>query len=453
MTKIWASAAYRVAFTYSAAFALAILLLGLAVYYAADADFRNQQDVGVAEESAGLFREYGEGGMPDLTSAVAEREAMNPADGYHYAVFDGAGHRVAGSLPILRPDVGARDIQITDEKEGPEAVRALVSALPRGARLVVAIDSEAVERIDETILSLFAAAFVSVIALGIVGALLLGGYLRQRLARISGTAQAIMPGDLARRIPVSARGDEFDQLAIALNAMLDRIEQLLENLRQVSSDVAHDLRTPLARLRNQIESALDGPGDPQSQRSQRPALKRALAQSDNLLALFAAILRISEVESGALKRHFARVDVSQLAGDLADSYTPAVLDGGRTLTASIMPGLATLGDRELIAQAAINLLDNAQRHTRAGTAISIEVTTNGNGISLAVADNGPGVAARDRTLITRRFARLEASRTTPGHGLGLNLVAAIAAAHGGTLAIEDNHPGLRVTLLLPKLPA
>ncbi|MEI6644316.1 MAG: HAMP domain-containing sensor histidine kinase [Novosphingobium sp.] len=450
MTRIWASAAYRVAFTYSAAFALAILLLGLAVYYAADADFRNQQDVGIAEESAGLFREYGEGGMPDLTSAVTERETMNPADGYHYAVFDAAGHRVAGSLPIPRPNVGARDIQLTDAKEGPEAVRALVSALPKGARLVVSIDSEAVERIDETILSLFGAAFVSVIALGIVGALLLGGYLRQRLARISGTAQAIMPGDLAGRIPVSARGDEFDQLAIALNAMLDRIEQLLENLRQVSSDVAHDLRTPLARLRNQIESALDGPGDPQSQ---RPALKRALAQSDDLLALFSAILRISEVESGALKRHFARVDVSELAGDLADSYMPAVLDGSRTLTASIMPGLVVQGDRELIAQAAINLLDNAQRHTPEGTAIAIEVTTIGKDIALAVTDTGPGVAAADRPLITRRFARLEASRTTPGHGLGLNLVAAIAAAHGGTLAIEDNHPGLRVTLLLPKLPA
>lgn len=450
MTRLWASAAYRIAFTYSAAFALAILVLGLAVYYAADADFRNAQDVGIAEESASLLREYDEGGMPDLTSAVAEREAMNPAGGYHYAVFDVAGHRLAGSLPIKRPDVGAREIQLTDATEGPEAVRALVSALPKGARMVVAIDSEAVERIDETILSLFAAAFLSVIAFGVVGALLLGGYLRQRLSRISGTAQAIMPGDLARRIPVSARGDEFDQLAIALNAMLDRIEQLLENLRQVSSDVAHDLRTPLARLRNQIESVLDGPGDLQTH---RPALKRALAQSDDLLALFAAILRIAEVESGALKRHFARVDLSELVGDLADSYTPAVLDGGRTLTASIMPGLALLGDRELIAQAAINLLDNAQRHTPTGTAIAFEISAKGNSIAMVVADNGPGVAAEHRALITRRFARLEASRTTPGHGLGLNLVAAIAAAHGGSLAIDDNHPGLRVTLLLPKLAA
>ncbi|MBX9885485.1 MAG: HAMP domain-containing protein, partial [Novosphingobium sp.] len=254
MTRMVASAAYRIAFTYSAAFALAILLLGVAVFYAADADFRNQQDIGIAEEATGLVREFDEGGISDLAAAVAKREAMNPPDGYHYAVFDAAGRRVAGSLSIAMPKVGAQDIPFVDPKEGPDIARALVRALPGDTRLAVAIDSEGVERIDRTVLTLFAAAFVLILVLGVIGALLLGGYLRQRLARISGTAQAIVTGDLAPRMPVSARGDEFDQLAIALNAMLDRIAALLGNLRQVSSDVAHDLRTPLARLRNQIES-------------------------------------------------------------------------------------------------------------------------------------------------------------------------------------------------------
>lgn len=450
MTRLWNSAAYRIAFTYSAAFALATLLLGVAVYYAADADFRRQQDVGIAEEAAGLMREFDEGGLPDLADAIAKRQASNPRDGYHYAAFDAAGRRIAGSLAVTRPGPGAQDIMIADPTEGPESIRAMVRALPGGARLVVAIDSEAVERIDQMIFALFATAFVLVVALGVAGALLLGGYLRRRLARISGTSQAIMAGDMARRIPVSPREDEFDQLAIALNAMLDRIAQLLDNLRQVSSDVAHDLRTPLARLRSQIESTLDGIGDPQSH---RPALKRALAQSDDLLALFAAILRISEIESGALKRHFAPVDLSDLAADLADSYAPAVTDGGRSLTAHIIPGLAIKGDRELIAQATINLLDNAQRHTPPGTAIAIAVRPAGDKVALTVTDNGPGVAAADRPLIARRFARLESSRTTPGHGLGLNLVAAIAAAHDGSLIIDDNQPGLRVTLILPRLMA
>lgn len=443
-----ASAAYRIAFTYSAAFALAILLLGVVVYYAADADFRGQQDVAIAEEAAGLMREYDEGGLPDLADAIAKRQASNPADGYHYAIFDAGGHRVAGSLATSRPPLGAQDIMLADVTEGPESVRGLVRALPANARLVVAIDSEAIERLDQMILTLFGTAFVLVVALGVIGALMLGGYLRSRLARISGTARAIMAGDMARRIPVSPSNDEFDQLAIALNAMLDRIGQLLDNLRQISSDVAHDLRTPLARLRNQIETALDSNGDP---RSNRPALKRALAQSDDLLALFAAILRISEVESGALKRHFARVDLTELTTDLVDSYAPAVVDGGRTITANITPGIAIRGDRELIAQAVINLLDNAQRHTPAGTAIRVEITPDGANVALSVADDGPGVAAADRPLIARRFARLEASRTTPGNGLGLNLVAAIAAAHDGRLLIDDNQPGLRVTLMLPRL--
>lgn len=448
--RLMASAAYRVAFTYSAAFALAILLLGLAVYYAADADFRNQQDIGIAEETAGLMREFDEGGMADLAAAIAKREVMNPADGFHYAVFGKQGRKLAGTLSANPAQTGPQDIMLFDPNEGPDPARALVSALPGGGRLIVAIDSEGVERIDRTILTLFAAAFVLVIALGVIGALLLGGYLRQRLARISGTAQAIMAGDLALRIPVSHRGDEFDQLAIALNAMLDRMGALLDNLRQVSTDVAHDLRTPLARLRGLIESALDGSGDPQTHRQ---ALKRALAQSDDLLALFAAILRISEVEAGEIKRHFRPVDISDLAGDLADSYAPAVADGGRALAASITPDLSILGDRELLAQAAINLLDNAQRHTPPGTAITIEVRGEGESVLLAVADNGPGVAPGDHARITRRFARLEASRTTPGHGLGLNLVSAIAAAHGGSVVVEDNHPGLRVTLVLPKLAA
>ena len=178
-----------------------------------------------------------------------------------------------------------------------------------------------------------------------------------------------------------------------------------------------------------------------------------MAQSDDLLALFAAILRISEVEAGEIKRHFRRVDVSDLARDLAESYAPAVLDSGRTLTAAIAPDIVITGDRELLAQAIINLLDNAQRHTPPGTAIAIEVRADGESILLAVADDGPGVATGHHAWIARRFARLESSRTTPGHGLGLNLVAAITAVHGGRLVIEDNHPGLRVALLLPKLTA
>jgi len=450
MHRLVASAAYRIAFTYSLALALAIIALGCAVYFAADASFRGQQDGAIVEESAGLVRDFTDEGLGELRTEIAAREAGGASNAFGYALFDARGQRLAGALNTPRPPPGWHDITFIDPHEGPDPARAYARDLPGGMRLVVATDSEAVERIDATILALFSGAFVLVVLLGVVGALILGGYLRRRLDRISGTARAIVSGDLERRIPVSARGDEFDQLALALNTMLDRIAHLLDNLRQVSSDVAHDLRTPLARLRNQLTETLDSGGDAAATRN---ALKRAIGQSDDLLALFAAILRISEVEGGALSKTFARVDLSELVGDLCDSYAPAISDGERSLTCEIVPNLGLHGDRELIAQAVINLLDNAQHHTPPGTRITVAADASEDRIRLSVADNGPGVSAEDRPRITRRFARLDSSRTTPGHGLGLNLVEVIAQAHGGTLSIDDNKPGLRVTMVLPRASA
>lgn len=447
MRRIAASAAYRIAFVYSAAFALAILVLGVAVYFAADADFRQQQDAGVAQESAALIREFREGGMPDLRRAVAKRERQKAISAFGYAVFDSRGHRVAGTLDTTRPPTGAVQIVFNDPDEGQDSARALVTEFGDGSRLVVARDVEAIEQVDRTILILFGGGFVVILAMGVVGALLLGRYLHHRIGRISATAAAIVDGDLARRVPVSDRRDEFDQLAIVLNAMLDRIAQLLDNLRQVSGDVAHDLRTPLARLRGELEAALDNPAD------SRDTLKRALRQSDELLSLFAAILRISEVEGGDLDRGFSTLDAGALATDLFESYAPAVADGGRSIAAAIETGLHVRGDRELIAQALINLLDNAQRHTPPGTMLSLAAASHGDRIHLAVADTGEGVVETDRARIVCRFVRLEGSRSTPGHGLGLNLVSAIAAAHRGELILEDNHPGLRAILALPRIAA
>jgi signal transduction histidine kinase len=441
------SAAYRIAFIYSCAFALAILALGVTVYYAADAQFRDQQDVGIAEGSTLLLREYYEGGIPDLCAAIGKREEQLNNVGYRYALFDPSGVRRAGTLATTWPMAGKQDLIVAVAHGKTSDVRALVTELPGGYRFVTAIDLEAVKRIDAIIFELFTAAFILVIMLGVGGALLLGGYLRGRLSRISGTALAIVAGDLDHRIRVSARNDEFDQLGAILNAMLDRIARLLENLRQVSSDVAHDLRTPLARLRGQIEAALDGDQDAAVLRL---SLKRSLAQSDELLSLFAAILRIAEVESGALTRHFINISLSDLATDLYDSYAPAVADTGRTMESAIEPGAYIVGDRELIAQALINLLDNAQRHTPPSTRISLNVKATDQHVTVSVTDNGQGVALAERSVIVQRFARLDASRTTPGHGLGLNLVSVIVEAHGGRLMIDDNAPGLRVSLVLPR---
>lgn len=435
MISVRASAAYRIAFTYAAAFAAAVLLLGMAVYFAADAEFRRQRDQAISEEVADLAREQD---PRELIQEIDGREATRTTDSFGYALFDQAGRRIAGGLDTPRPDAGFSVIVFQDPVEGPDFARAKAVDLAGGRRLVVAVDSEAIETIDRTILSLFGGAFVVVLAIGAAGSIILGRYLRARLSAISSTANAIVDGDTTQRVPVGPRGDEFDVVALALNSMLDRIAGLMENLRQVSSDVAHDLRTPLLRLRNELEQVGKVEG----------AAERAIELGEELLRLFAAILRIAEVEGGGLERDFGSVDLSALAETVCEGFLPAVFDSGRILTSNIVPDIKVLGDRELLAQAMANLLDNAIVHTPPGTTITLGLSQNDGMAILFVADDGPGVPPTESLRLTQRFFRAEASRTTRGNGLGLSLVAAVANVHVGKIMIDGSH-GLRVTLMLP----
>lgn len=446
MTSVFRSAAYRIAFAASLLFALAIAVLGSAVYRAADAEFRRQQDEAIVQESDDLVAQHNSEGRKELLQALARRERGRTTNGFGYALVASDGRRLAGAFESAVPPPGWHDIFSGGSKDGDPA-RALVVALADGSRLIVSADTDAVEQLDETIVRLFLGAFAVVVLLGVVGAILLGGYIRMRLGRIGRTAEAVVGGAFDRRAPVGSANDEFDQLALALNAMLDRIEMLMNNLRQVSSDVAHDLRTPLARMRSRLEEAVDGSADADALRA---ALTDAIERNDELLALFSAILRISEVEAGALERTFGAVDLSTLAAEICETYRPALADSGRKLGASLEPDIVVRGDRELIAQAMVNLIDNAQAHTPVGTTVTVVLSQSPAGPSLSVADNGPGVATSDHDSIVRRFVRLDSSRTTRGHGLGLNLVSAIAAAHGAHLTISDNEPGLRVMMTFPK---
>ena len=446
MTELRRSAAYRIAFVTAAAFALTILVLGAAVYLIAHGEFRRQQDAGIADESAELARVAMSGTPGRLARTITAREADSPTNVYGYALFDRAGRRMAGAFRTPRPAPGWQTLTFSDPREGEDMAFGLATPLPGGRTLVVARDGETLERVDRTILMLFAGSLVAVLLLSAAGAFVLGAYLRRRLERIGGTARAIAAGDFASRAPVGPQGDEFDQLAASLNAMLDRIVGLMDNLRQVSGDVAHDLRTPLARLRAGLETALEEPDDPARQRA---ALASALAESDRLLTLFAAVLRISEVEAGRLRENFAPFDAGALVAEVGDSFAPAVADGGRTLDWRSGEGLLVVGDRPLVTQALVNLLDNAQRHTPRGTDIRLDAEREDAAVALTVADDGPGVPREDRERITRRFVRLDHSRSSAGHGLGLALVEAVAGLHGGTVEIGDNGPGLRVTLRLP----
>ena len=446
MRSLFRSAAYRISFLSSAAFALAILLLGVVLFWAMHLDFTRQLDGTLRDEAATLVAEARTDGEGELADAIAQREAAGSRDQLLYALFAKDGRRIAGHLQTRFPPPGLHDLTFIDPREGPDAARGLAVDLGDGKRLLVAADREQIEQIDRTVISVILTGFLLVLLLGVAGALLLGGYLRRRLGAISSAAEAIVEGDLGKRMPVGARGDEFDRLSRSLNAMLERIEGLVGNLRQVSSDIAHDLRTPLARLRNRLEQGLSERDDAAKESLIRDALHRV----DDVLKLFASILRIAEVESGEMRRMFGVVDLSGLVHDLAESYAPAIADGERRFYATIEPGLTVPGDRELLAQAVINLLENAQSHTPRGTKITLSAESIAETVVVTVADTGPGVAAGDHDRIVQRFIRLEASRSTPGHGLGLNLVSAIARLHGGRLRFAGNHPGLRAILEFPE---
>lgn len=448
MPNPFKSTAYRVAIIYSAAFALAVILLSIGAYLALHRALLDQLDVRMDSGLADLTAEYETEGLAGLEEEVRERGRSDMSGGLGYALFDSEGRRIAGRLAIGKPPPGTTRLEFLDEHRQPHEARADVRSLDGGLTLVAAADQEPLEAIDRKAFSLLFLALSAVAGIGVGGGLILGGYLRRRLGRISTGAQAIMGGDLAKRMPISGKDDEFDRLSESLNGMLDRIVALLENLRQVSSDIAHDLRTPLMHLRNRLDKALAQEGDP---RAMRATVEDALAKTDEILTLFAAILRISEIESRKPRRSFVRFDLSALVLDVCQSFAPAIEDNGRSLKWSVASGVPLEGDRELVAQALVNLLENAQKHTPPGTRIDVRLELAASRPRLTVADDGPGVAEQDLERITGRFIRLDGARDSSGHGLGLNMVAAIADLHDADLSLRDNHPGLAVTLTFAAL--
>lgn len=442
MTKWRASAAYRLAFTNLAALLLGLVVLGTVVFFAMHFAFTRQLDAMITDETRTLVDEYHADGAGEMGEAIAEREKSRSPERLMYAVFAPDGRRLYGSLEARRPALGLHDLQFVDPREGPDTARGYAVDLSPSERLLVAADREWIERIDRTVLGLFGAAFVIACLLGFGSAVGLARYLQHRLHSISQTAEAIIGGDTRERMPISGRRDEFDQLAATLNRMLDRIETLLANLRQVSSDVAHDLRTPLARLRNRLEQG--------AKEHPSPVIEDAMSQVEDVLSLFAAILRIAEVESGETRRFFGAVDLSALATELSESFAPSVEDHHRSLLWSIEPNVNVKGDRELLAQAFINLLENAQRHTPEGTVIRIALTATELVVCFTVRDNGPGVPTADLLRITQRFTRVESSRQSPGYGLGLSLVDAVAKLHYGCLTVRNERPGFCATVELQR---
>ena len=427
---------------------LATLLIGTIVHDITHEALEEQIDLRISAETASLLGDGSGVSLASLEDAIRKRSEPRTSGQIDYLLVDDQGKILVATIEASPPQRPGYDEYLAFKRGEKSGIAQSVTTKVPGGRLVVAADRSDLQKIDWTITTFFAFALAGMLLIGIGGALLVGLLTRSRLARIDATARGIIGGDLDRRVPVDGSGSEFDRLAVTLNRMLDRISGLMTDLRSVSSDVAHDLRTPLTRLLNRLERALADPRpDVQTQQ-----IEAARMQANELLEIFAALLRIAEVEglSDAIPRQV--VDLSELVEQMAETYGPDLEAHGCRLTCDIASGLRVQADRRLLAQALSNLLENLLRHTPSGTNATITARNAQGTIELLVGDDGPGVAPADRVRLFRRFARGERARSTAGNGLGLALVAAVASAHGGTASLATG-PGFGVLMRIPAMPA
>lgn len=446
LPRIFRTATFRFATLYVAVFAASALLLGAAVLFASRSALEEQMHARIDGELDYLQREQRLGGLDRLIALVNTRGRGASALDYLVRLPDG--RHGAGEMPAINGlEPGWTKITVSEASEDggrPERDLARVVRLDDGVLLGVGTDLVQLDDLEEAIGTALAWTIGLAAALGIGGGIWLSRAFLGRVDTIARTAEAIIAGDLTRRVPGRGTGDDLDRLAATLNRMLDRIAVLMESLRQVSSDVAHDLRTPLTRLYQRLEAARSRDGTPADTEA---AIEAATAEAEGLLQTFASLLRIAQVEGASPADGFTSVDLTRLTETVCHAYRPDMEDQGYTLTVALDPGMKILGDSDLLTQALANLLENAMRHTPPGTTITVTLRKSSRGgPSLIVADNGPGVAEDEMPKLTRRFFRAEQSRTTPGSGLGLSLVHAVAELHEAHLAVTSAHPGLQVTL-------
>jgi signal transduction histidine kinase len=460
VVQLWRTSTVRLTALFIVIFVVFSVLLLALISYQSSIQIQRQQADDIDREVTQLERIDRERGFRAAIVAV-ERLSRQPGPGIYY-IGTQAGLMITGNVSDLpvnvlqepgtfsfnynlsRPFEG----EAKDKSEGNAVVRSVV--LPSG--LVLVVGRDVVERRG------FSAIIFQSFLFGVGGILLFsviaGGITAVRVLRridaIASTSRMIMSGNLSERVPVTRRNDEFDGLAQNLNQMLDRIEQLMLGLKEVTDNVAHDLKTPLTRMRNRAEAALR---DGQSEPVQREALETVIAESDQLIKTFNALLMIARAEAGAPSGAFADVDLSAVAADVAELYGPVAEDAGMTLETHVTDGIMARANRELIGQALVNLVENALKYYepaegKAGK-ITVGIRRLNDRVLIEVGDNGPGIAPEDRGRVVERFVRLEKSRTEPGSGLGLSLVAAVARLHKGQFRIEDNQPGVRAVIDLP----
>lgn len=456
LARAASTASFRVAAAAVAAFLAAGALITALLFWQTNSILTDQIIASLRAEAEAFAQDVERGSLPELTAKIAALSAnAGPA---LYFLGDIGGRRIAGNLSRVPVELVAnpRGAAFTYARPGDRgAPGRLAVAIPVQSagpiRLIIGRDIDDQRLYADKMRWTFLLGFGGLAIAGLGLGLAVSRYVLRRIETITATSQAIMAGNLSQRIPYDGSGSELDALALSLNDMLDRIESLMQGLREVSDNIAHDLKTPLNRLRNAAEAALRDTRGPEAYRD---GLERTIEKADDLIKTFNALLLVARLEAGPLEDNLEVFDLSELVGDVGELYQPAAEEAGFALAVSAVEGLRVRGNRQLVGQALANIIDNAIKYSAAdgasgGGPITVAVTRTESGVEIAVGDRGGGIAEADRERALKRFVRLEKSRTKPGTGLGLSLVAAVARLHRGAVRLEDNRPGLCVVMAFP----
>jgi signal transduction histidine kinase len=442
------SSTFRLSFFYVLLFFISVAALLAFIYVQAIATIDAQTEQSTKADAAALVQEYSAQGIAGLIEAVEDRVSPDRASDGLYLLEDEDGSPLAANIhtwPNAEPDARGWISFTIDRDDGPHEARGQTYALKDGSKLLVARDLHARADFQELMLDALYYASALTLLLGVGGGLLISRRMLNRLGAINRAAERIRTGDLTHRIALSGSNDEFDRLSDTLNAMLEEIRRLMNGMRTVTDNIAHDLRSPLTRMKGRLEMLLREAPDSDAQRQ---AIERTIGDADQLLATFTALLSIAAAESGSARASMTPLDLGELASDIVELYGPAAEE--RAIAMHYGAGQGTVvGSRQLLFQAVANLVDNAIKNTPGGGDITLSVERSPTDVRLRVADTGPGIPEAERDHVLEPFVRLDSSRSTPGSGLGLALVAAIARLHSARIELCDNKPGLSVALIFP----
>ncbi len=449
ITKFLRTTAFRLALIYAGIFSLSVILLFAFIFWTTSVLVDRQRQQAIIADMNDLRDEFASLGLPGLLDSVIDRSRPDRVGNGVYLLANPDFTSMAGNLSAWPKAPTRQDLWMTFPIEArrfgdPQGERSIAEALevelPGGYHVLVGQNTAPQRRMQSAIIQALFWSLAAMVCLGLAGGLLLSRNMVRRIEAINRSAERIMRGEVMHRMPVGQSNDEFDRLSENLNRMLEEIERLVGGIRAVTDNIAHDLRSPLTRLKNRLEIAMNAADDPTERRA---AIEQAIQEADQLLATFGALLSIADAEAGARRADMTIVDLGGVVQDVVELYRPLAEERGANLDLNVRGDAVAQGNRQLLFQAVANLIDNAVKYGADGQRIAVEVAGGRPSPMISVADFGLGIPAAEREHVLERFVRLDASRTTPGSGLGLSLVAAIARQHGATLELVDTRPGER----------